>query len=473
MFARACRLTHFDVFLFPNGILVSKMSDPAIRPIAHNEFYDRKKTDLAKNRSKKTDRAIVLYCRKVAAAILLLSSFIQFYGCSAKKENDFSSNTQKTAAIDVKLAKTDDFSDKTAESDADSPDNSPHSPPIQLPTDVLSGATDRFVESFTDETIDSTLEQTPEQAQNEGGSVNKANKKDKANSDDLDVPDEVRKKYQRLPDILFAPKIDSGNVAADAPRYTLRYKFEPASEMTWNVSHRLWKETVYGGMTRKIETVSTIVRRWKFGPMDQAAESLPVEYQIDRMRLEQFEQGAEAVSYDSQTDMAIPEEFRRFGTEKMIGVVLERFRLDRLGLMTDKTITVDGFQSDAQDSRLTIPFPADPVAVGESWTVPCTFYLKAKDLSVVTVKGIERFRLENVTGTLATIRLSMTALSLVNDPYLEGQLAEKLCEGVCRFDIESGRTLKTQLEFSRTVPNAFGEATMLVYRCQITEEPIP
>ena len=445
----------------------------------HNEFYPRKGGDCAKWRFLKNRTIRPKRYRKVAVALFLLSPFILFYGCSSEKATDFSSNTQEKSARETNEPKTDDFSEKNVESPAVSPGNlpnssnlpnqSPDSPSVSLPTDVLSGATDRFVESFADETANLDGGQSPDQPQNEKNTVNRANE---ANGDDLSVPDEVREKYQRLPDILFAPKIDSGDVAADAPRYTLRYKFEPSSEMAWNVSHRLWKETVYGGMTRKIETVSNIVRRWKFGALDAESESLPVEYQVDRMRLEQFEQGAEAVVYDSQTDAVIPEEFSRFGTEKMIGVVLERFRLDRFGLMTDKTITVDGFQSDAQDSRLTVPFPADPVAVGESWTVPCTFYLKAKDQSVVTVKGIERFRLEDVTGRLATIRLSMTVLSLVSDPYLEGQLAEKLCEGVCRFDTESGRTLKTQLEFSRTVPNAFGEATMLVYRCQITEEPV-
>lgn len=380
--------------------------------------------------------------------------------------------------------KNDDFSDKNDNLPLESGDTSVNGlsaeetrqgetptspiPPIQpnesnsgaavaSPSEVLGAATEQFVESFQD-------------SPGRGVSDERSGKDEKEEA--LAVSEDVRKKYERLPDILFAPTLGNDAIASDAPRYTFRYQFSPNTESTWNVSHRLWKETTYGGMTRKIETVSTITRRWKFGsPADDSAKgTLPVEYFIDRMRLEQFEEGTEPISFDSETDTVVPEEFQGFGTEKMIGVVLERFQLDPFGQMTDKTITVDGFQADAQDSRVTVPFPNEAIAVGQSWSVPWTFFLKAKDQTVKTIKGIQRFRLENVTGTLATIRLSMTPLSLVDDPYLEGQLAEKLCEGVCRFDLESGRTLKTELEFSRTVPNAFGEATILVYRCRIVEE---
>ena len=38
---------------------------------------------------------------------------------------------------------------------------------------------------------------------------------------------------------------------------------------------------------------------------------------------------------------------------------------------------------------------------------------------------------------------------------------------------KSGKAVKTEIEFSRSVPEAYGTATFLDYRCRITEEAIP
>ena len=189
------------------------------------------------------------------------------------------------------------------------------------------------------------------------------------------------------------------------------------------------------------------------------------------MNLQQMEEGAEPVRYDSQTGEPMPKEFAAFGTDKTIGVVLERFRIDSAGLMTEKVKRVKEFRGQEQNSRVPVPFPDEPVAVGDTWTLPYTIFLETKDHEVKTVKGLQKFTLENVTGPLATIRFRAVLLTVVGDPFLEAQLAEKLFTATARFDMEAGRMVKTQMEFDRTVPNAFGEGTLLVYRCRLTEEP--
>ena len=285
------------------------------------------------------------------------------------------------------------------------------------------------------------------------------------------APEEVQKRLTRRSDVEFAPKIVEG-VAGDVPRYLLRYRFDPDSETRWNVAHRLWKETSYGGVTRKIETVSKIVRRWKFGAAEPSGEKekLPCVYFIDSMDLQQREEGKEPILYNSATDETVPEEFAQFGTEKMIGVELESFVVDPFGMMTEKRKKTEGFHGEENNSRVLVPFPEEPVAVGESWTLPYTLFLQNRDKSVKTLEGVKKYTLENVTGSLATIRFRTTLLSIVDDPFLEGQLAEKLFSATARFDREQGVMVKTEQEFKRTVPGAFGEGTILDYRCRITEE---
>ena len=381
----------------------------------------------------------------------LLLSLLLLVGCGRHEKNAGNPPASPQAVSERAQGKPKGDGAAAAGDSADVPeDSSVSAPRAPSPDDVLAQATERFTESFSDA----------------GENLPDTDRK-------LTISDETRDKYADKADILFSPTLEGNDEEDDSPRYLFRYRFEPNSEERWTVSHRLWKETSYGGMTRKIETVSNITRRWVIGSRGEGASDdalIPIEYYIDTMRLEQQEEGEEPILYNSQTDTVVPEEFRRFGTEKMIGVPLERFQIDPFGRMTEKSIIVSGFESDAQDSRVTVPFPEEPVRVGQSWTIPCTFRLKTRDETIQTIRGVQRFRLENVTGSLAVIHISMTVLSLVGDPYLEGQLAEKICEGTCRFDMENGRALKTELEFSKTVPNAFGSATILVYRCRITEE---
>ena len=381
----------------------------------------------------------------------LLLSLLLLVGCGQREKNTDTPPVSSPAVSEPTQTGPRESGDAVTGEEANiSEDSSVSAPRAPSPDDVLAQATERFTESFSD-----AGENLPDTDRT------------------LTISEETRDKYTDKADILFSPTLEENGEEDDSPRYLFRYRFEPNSEQRWTVSHRLWKETSYGGMTRKIETVSNITRRWVIGPRAEGTcddALIPIEYYIDTMRLEQQEEGEEPILYNSQTDTVVPEEFRRFGTEKMIGVPLERFQIDPFGRMTEKSIVVSGFESDAQDSRVTVPFPEEPVRVGQSWTIPCTFRLKTREETIQTVRGIQRFRLENVTGSLAVIHISMTVLSLVGDPYLEGQLAEKICEGTCRFDMENGRALQTELEFSKTVPNAFGSATILVYRCRITEE---
>jgi hypothetical protein len=119
-----------------------------------------------------------------------------------------------------------------------------------------------------------------------------------------------------------------------------------------------------------------------------------------------------------------------------------------------------------------VPFPTEPVAVGDVWTVPYALYLKGGDEVVRPYRVVERFRLESVDEKFATISFTTTLMSLVDDPVVEGALAERLFSGRALFDRERGLTLRTELTFNRRVANAFGFSSYLEYNCQVVEKLI-
>ena len=53
---------------------------------------------------------------------------------------------------------------------------------------------------------------------------------------------------------------------------------------------------------------------------------------------------------------------------------------------------------------------------------------------------------------------------------MEGALAERLFTGRALFDRELGQTTRTELNFKKSVPGAFGFSSFLDYSCQVVEK---
>ena len=317
--------------------------------------------------------------------------------------------------------------------------------------ELLGGATDRFADVFSEE----------------GASENALG------FDENLVDEETRQKYAADRTTVaptLAPRTDEAG-ADERPKYRLEYKFQPNSSLRWNVVHQVRKKVSYAGKETTTETSSTAFRRWDFGERG-ADGKLAAKHEIDRMILRQNEEGKDPIDFDSERDLVVPKEIAAFGTEKAIGVVLETFDINPFGVMSEKKKLVAEYQGREGDSNVLVPFPTEEVAVGDVWTVPYALYLKGGDEVVRPYRVVERFRLESVDEKFATISFTTTLMSIVDDPVVEGALAERLFSGRALFDRERGLTLRTELTFNRRVANAFGFSSYLEYNCQVVEKLI-
>ncbi|MGN1064860.1 MAG: hypothetical protein ACI4QC_05575, partial [Thermoguttaceae bacterium] len=193
---------------------------------------------------------------------------------------------------------------------------------------------------------------------------------------------------------------------------------------------------------------------------------------IDRMILQQNEEGKDQIDYDSERDVVVPKEISAFGTEKAVGVALETFDVNPLGVLSDKTKLVAEYQGREGDSNVVVPFPKEEVAVGDVWTIPYALHLKGTDKVTRPYHVVERFRLEKIDEKYATISFKTTLVSIVDDPVVEGELAERLFTGRALFDRELGLNVRTEMTFDRKVTGAFGFSSFLEYNCQVIEKLI-
>ncbi|MBQ9874922.1 MAG: hypothetical protein IJM30_10700 [Thermoguttaceae bacterium] len=315
---------------------------------------------------------------------------------------------------------------------------------------VLGRATEKFEKTFSDDDPDS-----PE-----------AN-----GSDVIDVSlvdEETRRKY--VDDrTLVTPTLDSSSRQEGTEKYKLEYKFPANANLSWTVVHTVNKRVSYGGKETLTQTSSTTRRRWELLDAKEDGKT-SARHWIDRMILEQREEGKDPISYDSERDVVVPKEISAFGTEKAVGVALETFDVDPLGVMSDKTKLVAEYQGREGDSNVVVPFPKEEVGVGDVWVVPYSIYLKGADKVTRPYRAIERFRLDNINEKYASISFKTTLMSIVDDPVVEGELAERLFTGKTLFDRELGLTTRTEMTFDKKVTGAFGFSSFLEYSCRVVEK---
>lgn len=357
--------------------------------------------------------------------------FFLFYGC---QRQDTSQNPAKTDQISVSQAEK---SKETIQ------------PDVEI-ADLLQGATEDFAKTFQAETS-----------------------KPASPTREMNVSDDVKERYSHTVRPELVPKIDQESMIKDnkAQKYSLKYKFHPGESIRWRVTHTIRKKITLSGKTHGIQTFSRTIRCWNVKEKTSEGK-FRCEHIIEEMILSQNEDGKDPVLFDSRKESTVPREFAMFGTDKTVRSILERFDIDAPGVMSNKKKLVPEFHGLETDSKVLVPFPLEPVAVDESWTIPYTIYLKGRDGSIRSYQAVQKFTLDRVEGNLAVIRFRTILLSIATDPVIEGQLAEKLYTGRSLFDLKQGRTLETELDFSKSVPNAMGETSHLEYACHLTEKLI-
>ncbi len=387
---------------------------------------------------------MILRNNREALACVLLSAFaLGNAGCD-RGGNELDKGKSDAPAIEMEegdslVQKNDKGSEKKTQ----------NSPSVDV-AGVLGDVTKNFANTFSDEEIDNS---------------------DGPSSIDVSlVDDETRRKYTD-DRTLITPTLDARDDQVAGERYKLEYRFEPNTNLSWHVVHLVRKTVSYGGKETLTQTSSTTYRRWELlSPVEEG--KVAARHWIDRMVLEQNQEGKEPIKYDSEKDIVVPKEIAAFGTEKAVGVALETFDLNSLGVMSGKTKLVAEYQGLEGDSNVVVPFPKEEVAVGDVWTIPYSLYVKGADKVTRPYQVVERFRLESIDDKYANISFKTTLVSIVDDPVVEGELAERLFSGRALFDRELGLNVRTEMTFNKKVTGAFGFSSYLDYNCQVVEKLI-
>ena len=255
----------------------------------------------------------------------------------------------------------------------------------------------------------------------------------------------------------------SGGAAADT--VTLAYRFREGDRIDMDVAHRALTETTMNGTTQTVETMTDSTKTWRVVAVDDEGRAT-LEHSVDDVTMTSRTSDRGEVRWSSAGDADPPPGYE--GVRPSLGVPLSRMVIDRAGRVVERTELRPCPPSSTGDLAV-VPLPDGPVAPGGEWTIPQEVVVEVPAGPRKLVRTRLRYRLEDVTDGIATIRVDTTVLTPIDDPRLESRLLERIWDGEIRFDIEAGRVLSRRTGIDRRVVGFGGPQSSLRYKSSLEE----
>jgi hypothetical protein len=250
-----------------------------------------------------------------------------------------------------------------------------------------------------------------------------------------------------------------------AEKYDLKYKFRPGETVRWKVEHQAKIRTTVSGTSQTAETESQSVKVWTIKQIGATTGNIEFIHSVDSILMKQRLSGRQEEVYDSTKDSEPPLAFQ--DVAKSVRVPLSEVRIDPRGRVMERIN--HSSQAGGNDSQIAVLLPENPVAIGDTWSLPSEVELRQDSGMVKKIQTKQQFTLEAVSNGVAVIRTETIILTPVRDPALEAQLIQRQSAGTIRFDIERGRVMSQELKQDKQVVGFRGETSALNYEARFTE----
>jgi hypothetical protein len=255
--------------------------------------------------------------------------------------------------------------------------------------------------------------------------------------------------------------------AEQAETYLLRYQLKAGEEIHYEVTHVAKTKTRMKG-TEGVSQVHTISKRhWKV--VDATAEEATFEHVIDAVAMTQQQDDKDESRWDSDSGEQPPASFERVAEQ--IGTTLATVTINPRGQELRREDN-GSTKANLGMGSLTLALPEEPLAVGQSWSVPREVQTRTEDGRVKPIKIREVYTLEKVKTGVATLSLRSEPLTPMDDESIRAQVIQQLSDGTIRFDVDNGRLLSKQLDWDETVVGFRGPNSLMEYRARLTEKMI-
>jgi hypothetical protein len=255
------------------------------------------------------------------------------------------------------------------------------------------------------------------------------------------------------------------NKPAGGQTYQILYKLKAGEVLASKVSHFAETLTKIGEHIESSSSRTASDKVWEVKSVDDKG-NMTFEYRVTSVNLAQRIGDKAEFKYDSETDTTAPDIFKKVA--ESVNKPIATITINPRGQVVNRDKDTKTPQLGIGD--LTVPLPAEPVAIGAEWSVPRELRIKLEDGSFKNVKIRELYTLEKVSAGVATIRLESQPLTPLNDANAESQLMQQLSNGYIKFDLDRGRLISKQLDWAEEAVGFRGDNTSLKYDAKFTEE---
>lgn len=261
--------------------------------------------------------------------------------------------------------------------------------------------------------------------------------------------------------LLFAATV----AAEDAPKHTLRYKFQIGDVLRYEVDHNASIRSTMDGTTQKALTHSRSLKAWKVIDVLDTGE-IELQNVVERVKMSNRLPDRAEMKFDSTSSEEPPPGFE--DAARAVGVPLSHVRITAWGKVLKHEVKHHQPAADPY-APLAVLLPEGPVAIGDTWDEPVEIVVNLSEGGTKAVSTRRHFRLKSVEKGVAVISAAHQVLSTVT-PEIEGQLAQRLMEGEVRFDIDKGRVLSQDFTVDKRVLGFAGQASSMHYQMKMVEK---
>lgn len=250
----------------------------------------------------------------------------------------------------------------------------------------------------------------------------------------------------------------TGVAIADSQKYPLRFQFEPGAALHYTVGNESTIDVQVGTESEKVSHSSESGRVLQAVKMNDDGSSV-LEISIEYVNLTA---NNGQISWDSRSAEAPPVQFA--GIDKTIGVPLMTITVAPSGAVIaaeNNGKAADKAQLEATQFDLFPLLPANPVAVGESWTEPFKVEVMTSAKLPTSISLQRTYTLKSVNNGIAEIDVKTSVLTPIQDPQEEGQLIQRTPSGTVRLNIAQGRMIERVMKLDNQVVGFQGAQSVL------------
>lgn len=250
----------------------------------------------------------------------------------------------------------------------------------------------------------------------------------------------------------------------DSSTYLLRYSLSAGQQLNYEVTHVAKTKTRLKGQEEVSQVHTVSKRHWDVAKV--ADNEMTFDHIVDSVEMTQQQGEKDEIRWSSGSGDDAPVQFSKVA--ERIGMVLSTVSINGRGQETDRKDN-GGSKASLGMGSLSLAFPEDPIAIGDSWSIPRDVKTRTEDGLIKTIKIRELYTLEKVKSGIATLSIQSEPLTPIHEQSVRAQVVQQLSNGTIKFDIDAGHMISKELNWDETVVGFQGPNSMMEYRARMSE----